>query len=164
MAVRAFLTAALLILAGCGGATEATREVHLLAPAGYVEDGSTDPALDSVTPFERRTGCRLDVRVYDENEDIAAIARRRNTDAIAGTPETLKELGADVEVRTPYRRTKLSRVTLDGGVEITVPTKLASAFDGVVRPAGSRSVAWAIRKEGDNRDCAERWIDYVMSQ
>jgi hypothetical protein len=164
MAVRAFLTAALLILAGCGGASETTREVHLLAPAGYVEDGSTDPALDSVTPFERRTGCRVDVRVYDEQEDVPAIARRRDTDAVAGTAETLSDFGGDVQVRTPYRRTKLSRVTLDGGVEVTVPTRLASAFDGTARPAGSRSVAWAIRRDGDNPGCAERWIDYVTSQ
>jgi hypothetical protein len=33
-----------------------------------------------------------------------------------------------------------------------------------VRPACRRSTAWVIREDGDNRDCAERWVDYATSQ
>ena len=32
-------------------------EVNLIAWAGYVEDGSTDPAVDWVSDFEKETGC-----------------------------------------------------------------------------------------------------------
>ena len=47
--------------AGPPGARRARRpegEVNIVAWAGYVEDGSTDPAVDWVTPFEKETGCR----------------------------------------------------------------------------------------------------------
>ena len=35
---------------------EPEGEVNLIAWAGYVEDGSTDPAVDWVTDFEKKTG------------------------------------------------------------------------------------------------------------
>ena len=74
MGKRALVAAALLAVAGCGGG-EPQREVRLLAPVGLVGD---------VAPFERESGCRVDLRVYDEGEDLDAIARRRDVDVIAG--------------------------------------------------------------------------------
>jgi hypothetical protein len=146
MAVRLHLAAApLLLLAACGGEKETRREVRLLAPAGIVED---------VPRFERTTGCRVDLRVYDEDEDVDAIARRRNADVVAGPVPP----GG-----TPHVSQELVRITLERGIEITVPKRLASAFDGEVRPAGRRSLAWTIREEGDNDACARRWLDHATS-
>jgi hypothetical protein len=145
MGKRALVAAALLALAGCGG-SEDRREVRLLAPAGLVGD---------VTPFERETGCRVDLRVYDEGEDLDAIARRRDVDIIAEPVQRGERADDSVE---------LVRVTLPSGIEITVPKKLASAFHGTVQPAGRRTTRWVIREEGDNPDCAERWLDYATSQ
>jgi hypothetical protein len=145
MGKRALVAAALLALAGCGGSGD-RREVRLLAPAGLVGD---------VTPFERETGCRVDLRVYDEGEDLDAIAGRRDVDVIAGPVQPGERADDSVE---------LVRVTLPSGIEITVPKKLASAFHGTVRPAGRRTTAWVIREDGDNSDCAERWLDYATSQ
>ena len=145
MGNRALLAAALLTLAGCGGSDD-RKEVRLLAPAGLVGD---------VTSFERETGCRVDLRVYDEGEDLDAIARRRDVDVIA-EPAPPGERADD--------SVALVRVTLASGIEITVPRKLASAFDGTTRPAGRRRTVWVIREEGDNPGCAERWLDYATSQ
>ncbi len=55
-------------------------------------------------------------------------------------------------------------MTLKGGVEITVPKRLASAFNGPSRPAGTRAIAWRIRDEGENPGCARRWVAYATSQ
>jgi hypothetical protein len=145
MGKRALVAAALLALAGCGGSGD-RREVRLLAPAGLVGD---------VTPFERETGCRVDLRVYDEGEDLDAIARRRDVDVIAGPVPPGERADDSVE---------LVRVTLPSGIEITLPKTLASAFHGTVRPAGRRTTAWMIRDEGDNQVCAKRWLDYATSQ
>ncbi len=116
MGKRALVAAALLALAGCGGSGD-RREVKLLAPAGLVGD---------VAPFERETGCRVDLRVYDEGEDLDAIARRRDVDVIAEPVPPGERADDSVE---------LVRVTLRSGIEITVPKKLASAFHGTV-PTG----------------------------
>jgi hypothetical protein len=147
MSIRVVLAASLLsVVVGCGGDSEA-REVRLLAPVGIAKD---------VTGFERETGCRVDLRVYDEGEDIAAIARRRDADAIAGptapgaVPDVVEEL---------------VRVRLEGGVVLTIPRDLASAFNAPeVRSAGRRQISWTIREEGDNDECARRWIAYASSQ
>jgi hypothetical protein len=148
MSMRALLVAALVtVVAGCGG--EGQREVRLLAPVGIVADAQA-------AQFERQTGCRVDLRVYDADEDIQAIAGRRDTDVIARpTPDG----------ETPDLSEALVRVTLDGGVVVTVPHRLAAALDPLlIRPAGRRDLSWTIREEGDNDDCARRWIAYATSQ
>jgi hypothetical protein len=144
MSVRPSLAASLLlVLAGCGGGGGTESELRLLAPAGVVGD---------VEPFERATGCRVDVRVYDEDEDVEAIARRRDADAVAGTVPP----GG-----TPHVSEDLVRITLAENLEITIPERLAPAFDRPARPAGRRSLAWSIRPEGENETCAARWLAYV---
>jgi hypothetical protein len=148
MAIRLHLTATvLLVVAGCGGEQASRSEVRLLAPAGIVED---------VSRFERRSGCRVDLRVYDDAEDVAAIARRRDADVVA-------------EPAPPGRQPDLSvplvRITLERGLTVTIPKRLASGFPGTsMRPAGRRSIVWTIREQGENDTCARRWLDYATSQ
>ncbi len=38
-------------------------EVNIVAWAGYAEDGTTDPNVDWVTPFEEETGCKVNVKI-----------------------------------------------------------------------------------------------------
>jgi hypothetical protein len=146
MAVRLVLAAALLLLLpACGEDGSRADEVRILAPADLVE---------TVRDFERKTGCRVDVRAYDAGEDLAAIARRRDVDVIAApTPPGTR----------PHDSVELVRITLEPGLEITVPRRFASAYDKPARPAGRRSTRWTIRNEGENRDCARRWIAYATS-
>jgi putative spermidine/putrescine transport system substrate-binding protein len=49
---------------------ESEGELNLLAFAGYVEDGSSDPEFDWVTPFQRRTGCAVRVRYADSGDEM----------------------------------------------------------------------------------------------
>jgi hypothetical protein len=147
MALRSLLAATLLlVVAGCGGDTGTRREVRLLAPAGLVEN---------VARFERQTGCRVELRVYDEGENLEAIAERRNADVVAGPVPS----GG-----TAHDSVELVRIELETGLEVTIPKPLASAFDGSPRPAGRRETAWVIREDAENEACAERWLDYATSQ
>ena len=147
MAFRLHLAAGLLFaVAGCGGDGQPPHEVRLLAPPGVAPD---------VARFERESGCRVDLRVYDENEDVDAIARRRDADVIAGplTPG-----------RAPHFSEPMVRITIATDLEIMIPKRLAAAFDRPARPAGRRDVSWSIRPAGDNDACAARWLGYVTSQ
>jgi hypothetical protein len=144
MSIRPVLAAALALLAaGCGGSSR--PEVRILAPADLVQD--TDA-------FERETGCRADVRAYDTDEDVEAIAERRNVDVIAAPVGSEAEADDVVELAT----------VVVSGVRVTVPKRLAPALGGAGRPAGRRLTAWKLRSHGDNEDCARRWIAYVTSQ
>ena len=43
-------------------------QLNLIAWAGYAEDGSTDPKVDWVTPFEKQTGCQTNVKIGRSEE------------------------------------------------------------------------------------------------
>ena len=72
-----------LVLAACGGAgTAASPSASLptsvgegegaltvLAWPGYAEDGTTDPAVDWVQPFEKATGCQVDVTTFGTSDE-----------------------------------------------------------------------------------------------
>jgi putative spermidine/putrescine transport system substrate-binding protein len=51
-------------------------QLSLLAFAGYVEDGSSDPEFDWVTRFQRTTGCGVQVRYVDSGQEIVALLER----------------------------------------------------------------------------------------
>lgn len=63
---------------------EPEGELHLLAFAGYVEDGSSDPDVDWVTPFERRTGCVVSVRYADSPEEVVSLFPASGEEAFDG--------------------------------------------------------------------------------
>lgn len=151
MSARILLAAAVLLLTACGG-DDTRREVRLLAPV-YVP-------LQAAA-FERETGCEVDARIYDEDEDVEAIARRRNADVVAADRATLDGFGRELSHRTRFSSVSLVRVDLDDGPPVTVPQELGAAFDGAQEPAGTRQTAWAVRGAGPNDDCARRWIAYV---
>ncbi|MDP9245006.1 MAG: extracellular solute-binding protein, partial [Chloroflexota bacterium] len=72
-----------LVLAACGGTgTGATPSASLptsvgegegaltvLAWPGYAEDGSTQPDVDWVQPFEKATGCQVDVTTFGTSDE-----------------------------------------------------------------------------------------------
>ena len=43
--------------------------LSILAWPGYAEDGSTDPAVDWVTPFEEETGCEVTVKTFGTSDE-----------------------------------------------------------------------------------------------
>jgi hypothetical protein len=148
MSMRALVAATLLAaMAGCG--SNDGQEVRLLAPAGIVSEADS-------ARFEQETDCRVDLRVYDANEDLGPIAERRDSDAIAAPTR---------DGETAHVTDEMARLTLKDGVVVMVPTRLAAALDPVeTKPAGQRRLTWTIREEGDNDDCARRWIAYATSQ
>ncbi|HVD24712.1 MAG TPA: hypothetical protein VNB86_01840 [Gaiellaceae bacterium] len=143
MAARLLAAAALLAAVGCGS-SENQPHVAILAPAWIDAD---------IPRFEQQTGCRVDLRVYDDGEDLPAIAKRRETDVVAAPVPR----GQDAE-----QVERFVEVTLDRGVKITIPERLASAFHGPRRPAGSRGILWLSTHRGSgDRRCIGRWILYV---
>ena len=146
--MRALAAATLLAaMAGCG--SNDGQEVRLLAPVGIVSEADA-------ARFKQETDCRVDLRVYDANEDLGPIAERRDSDAIAAPTR---------DGETAHVTDEMARLTLKGGVVVMVPTRLAAALDPVeTQPAGERRLTWTIREEGDNDDCARRWIAYATSQ
>jgi putative spermidine/putrescine transport system substrate-binding protein len=73
-------------------------QVDLIAWAGYVEDGSTDPAVDWVTPFEKETGCKVNVKVGNTSDEMVTLMRTGNYDGVSASGDATLRLiaGGDV--------------------------------------------------------------------
>ncbi len=52
---------------------EGEGQVDIIAWAGYIENGSTDPAFDWVTSFEEETGCKVNVKVAATSDEMVAL-------------------------------------------------------------------------------------------
>ena len=109
------LVAVMLVVAGCGGDDDddgdggggealselgaGEGEVNLIAWAGYVEDGSTDPAVDWVTDFENETGCQVNVKIGNTSDEMVTLMRTGEYDGVSASGDATLRLieGGDVD-------------------------------------------------------------------
>ena len=77
---------------------EGEGEVNLIAWAGYVEDGSTDPKVDWVTDFEKETGCKVNVKIGNTSDEMVTLMRTGNYDGVSASGDATLRLiaGGDV--------------------------------------------------------------------
>src|SRR6267378_4345104 len=73
-------------------------KLNLIAWAGYVEDGSTDPKVDWVTPFEHATGCQTTVRVAGSSDEMVTLMRTGNYDGVSASGDASRRLVAGGDV------------------------------------------------------------------
>jgi putative spermidine/putrescine transport system substrate-binding protein len=70
-------------------------KVNLIAWAGYVEDGSTDPKVDWVSDFEQETGCTVNVKIGNTSDEMVTLMRTGNYDAVSASGDaTLRLIAA----------------------------------------------------------------------
>jgi putative spermidine/putrescine transport system substrate-binding protein len=109
--VLAIAAALSLALAGCAagasnnagtmldklGANE--KSLTLLGWPGYAEDGSNDPKVDWVTPFEKETGCQVTFKPYGTSDEALSLFKSGQYDAIAASGDATLRLiaGGDVQ-------------------------------------------------------------------
>jgi putative spermidine/putrescine transport system substrate-binding protein len=74
-------------------------QVSLIAWAGYVEDGSTDPAVDWVSDFEKETGCQVSVKIGNTSDEMVTLMRTGNYDGVSASGDATLRLiaGGDVD-------------------------------------------------------------------
>ena len=77
---------------------EGEGEVNLIAWAGYVEDGSTDPEVDWVTGFEEETGCNVNVKVGNTSDEMVALMQSGEYDGVSASGDATLRLIAGGEV------------------------------------------------------------------
>ena len=112
--VMAAVSAAALVLAGCGSSNSSSSglpkvdmlkelgngegQVNIVAWAGYVENGSTDPKVDWVTDFEKSTGCKVNVKNGATSDDMVALMKTGEYDVVSASGDASLRLiyGGDV--------------------------------------------------------------------
>lgn len=74
-------------------------EVNVLAWPGYAEDGSTDKAVDWVTPFEKETGCEVNVKYFGTSDEAVTLMKSGEYDVVSASGDASLRLiaGGDVQ-------------------------------------------------------------------
>lgn len=114
--LAAAVLAVALGLAGCsGGGGHHTRtkevraaetmgqgegQVSLVSWNGYLEDGSNDPTVDWISPFEKKTKCRVSIKYAANPQEMLDLMSKPNLhyDGVAATPEIAGKLILDQQV------------------------------------------------------------------
>jgi putative spermidine/putrescine transport system substrate-binding protein len=73
-------------------------QLNIIAWAGYAEDGSTDPKVDWVTPFEKATGCQTNVKIGNTSDEMVTLMRTGRYDGVSASGNATLRLiaGGDV--------------------------------------------------------------------
>jgi spermidine/putrescine-binding protein len=77
---------------------EAEGQVSILAWPAYVEDGTNDPAVDWVTPFEEETGCEVTSKTYGTSDEAFNLMKTGEYDVVAASGDATNRLIASGEV------------------------------------------------------------------
>ncbi len=64
---------------------EGEGAVSIVAWAGYIERGETDPAYDWVTSFEADTGCKVEVKVAATSDEMVALMNEGGFDLVTAS-------------------------------------------------------------------------------
>jgi putative spermidine/putrescine transport system substrate-binding protein len=73
-------------------------EINILAWPYYAEDGSNDPKVDWVTPFEKATGCQATVKVFNTSDDAFNLMKTGEYDVVSASGDASLRLIASGEV------------------------------------------------------------------
>jgi putative spermidine/putrescine transport system substrate-binding protein len=73
-------------------------KVNLVAWAGYVEDGSTDPKVDWVSDFEKQTGCQVSTKVGNTSDEMVTLMRSGQYDGVSASGDATLRLIASGDV------------------------------------------------------------------
>lgn len=67
-------------------------QLNILAWPGYAEDGSTDPAVDWVTPFEQATGCQVNVKTFGTSDEAVKLMQGGGWDVVSASGDATLRL------------------------------------------------------------------------
>ena len=74
---------------------EMEGQVSILAWPGYVEDGTNDPEVDWVTPFEEETGCEVTVKTFGTSDEAVNLMKTGEYDVVSASGDaTLRLIAA----------------------------------------------------------------------
>jgi putative spermidine/putrescine transport system substrate-binding protein len=67
-------------------------ELNIIAWAGYAEDGSNDKSVDWVHPFEKSTGCAVNVKVGNTSDEMVTLMKTGQYDGVSASGDATLRL------------------------------------------------------------------------
>ena len=108
------------VLAGAEG------QVNIVAWPGYIEDGSTSPESDWVTPFESMTSCEVNVKLGATSDEMVQLMQSGEYDGVSASGDATNRLMAGGEVVA----IDLAEFTSYGDIFEGLKNKVWNSLDG----------------------------------
>src|SRR5215207_10499664 len=67
-------------------------QLNIVAWAGYAEDGTNDKSVDWVTPFEKQTGCQVNVKVGNTSDEMVTLMKTGQYDGVSASGDATLRL------------------------------------------------------------------------
>ena len=171
MAVATSATA--LLLAACGGSSDdagtdagaapggdvyagpvgdGEGALSVLAWPGYAEGGSTDPAVDWVTPFEEATGCAVDVKVFGTSDEAVKLMQGGGYDVISASGDASLRLIYGENVQPVNLDLVPNYADIFPDLKDRSHNTVAGASYGVPHGRGANLLVWNKEKAGEAVD------------
>jgi putative spermidine/putrescine transport system substrate-binding protein len=73
-------------------------KLNIIVWAGYAENGSNDPKVDWVHPFEKQTGCQVNAKIGNTSDDMVSLMKTGEYDGVSASGDATLRLiyGGDV--------------------------------------------------------------------
>src|SRR6266702_5622455 len=73
-------------------------KLNLIVWAGYAEDGTDDPKVDWVHPFEQQTGCKVNAKIGNTSDEMVQLMKSGQYDGVSASGDASLRLiyGGDV--------------------------------------------------------------------
>jgi putative spermidine/putrescine transport system substrate-binding protein len=79
-------------IAAATGVGTGEGELNIVAWAGYAENGSNDKSVDWVTPFQRDTGCKVNVKVGNTSDEMVTLMKTGQYDGVSASGDATLRL------------------------------------------------------------------------
>ncbi|MDT8909318.1 ABC transporter substrate-binding protein [Amycolatopsis sp. PS_44_ISF1] len=73
-------------------------QLNVLAWPGYAENGSNDPKVNWVTPFEQETGCKVNVKPFGTSDEAVTLMKTGQYDVVSASGDASLRLVASGDV------------------------------------------------------------------
>jgi putative spermidine/putrescine transport system substrate-binding protein len=73
-------------------------QLNVLAWPGYAENGSNDPKVDWVSPFEKDTGCKVNVKPFGTSDEAVTLMKTGQYDVVSASGDASLRLIASGDV------------------------------------------------------------------
>ncbi|MFC4585581.1 ABC transporter substrate-binding protein [Sphaerisporangium corydalis] len=126
------------------GASEG--QVNLVAWAGYAEDGSNDPKVDWVHPFERASGCKVNTKVAGTSDEMVTLMKTGEYDAVSASGDASLRLIASGTVAPVTTDLVPSYKDVFAGLKLKPWNSVGGVAYGIPHGRGANLLMWRTDK------------------
>ncbi|MEO3823457.1 ABC transporter substrate-binding protein [Actinomadura sp. B10D3] len=125
---------------------EGEGQVNLVAWAGYAEDGSNDPKVDWVTPFEKQTGCKVNTKVAGTSDEMVTLMKTGQYDAVSASGDASLRLIASGTVAPVNTKLVPNYADVFAGLKMKPWNSVNGVSYGIPHGRGANLLMWRTDK------------------